>query len=138
MRKFIRHPASVPLEYQVNPKQQSSHQLRNISMGGLSFLSHHKLPKNSTIQIRIPSIDPPFVANGTVVWCIKEDDECYRVGVKFKDKKTAFRVRMVEQLCHIEGYRQYVYAHEGRKLTGEEAAIEWIQKFASRFPRFNQ
>jgi hypothetical protein len=41
---------------------------------------------------------------------------------------------MVEQLCHIEAYRRRVLQDEGRRLTDEEAAMEWIANYADRFP----
>ena len=56
------------------------------------------------------------------------------MGVKFTEEETAYAVRMVEQLCYIEHYRQNVLQSEGRELSGEEAALEWIEKFAGNFP----
>ena len=41
---------------------------------------------------------------------------------------------MVEQICHIEQYRREVLKKEGRRLSSEEAASEWIVKYASDFP----
>jgi hypothetical protein len=41
---------------------------------------------------------------------------------------------MVGQVCHIESYKKVVYQAEGRLLTAEEAAMEWIGKHASQFP----
>ena len=74
-----------------------------------------------------------FTAQGIVVWCSKRNN-LYVVGVKFMDSQTAFRVRMVEQICYIEGYRKKVFEAEGRQLSYEEAAIEWITKYAKSFP----
>ena len=44
---------------------------------------------------------------------------------------------MIEQICHIEHYRHEIEQVEGRKLNSEEAAREWIQRYASEFPVFN-
>jgi hypothetical protein len=41
---------------------------------------------------------------------------------------------MVEQICHIEDYRQSVCRVEGRQLSAEEAAVEWIAQYAAQFP----
>jgi hypothetical protein len=41
---------------------------------------------------------------------------------------------MVEQVCHIENYRKVVYQAEGLLLRAEEAAMEWISKYASQYP----
>jgi hypothetical protein len=57
------------------------------------------------------------------------------VGVRFEDRDTAISVRMVEQVCHIEQYKLQVRETEGRELTGEQAAMEWIEKHAHEFPR---
>ncbi|MBA1333327.1 pilus assembly protein PilZ, partial [Candidatus Endoriftia persephone str. Guaymas] len=40
-----------------------------------------------------------------------------------------------EQVCQIEQYKQQILEQDGRKLSGEEAAMEWIENFADRFPR---
>ena len=41
---------------------------------------------------------------------------------------------MIEQICHIEQYKADVLAKEGRQLDVEQAAREWIYKFADDFP----
>ncbi|MEW8063132.1 MAG: PilZ domain-containing protein, partial [Candidatus Thiodiazotropha endolucinida] len=74
-----------------------------------------------------------FHATGIVVWCHKERDN-YLVGIKFSEEETAYAVRMVEQLCYIEHYKQSIKQSQGRDLTGEEAALEWIDKYAGDFP----
>jgi hypothetical protein len=134
MRKFIRHPANVPIEFKVNPfHTHQSPTLHNISIGGLSFQSNHYIPKNTTIQLCIPTVEPPFQATAVVVWCNRRESD-YLIGVKFIDQQTAFRIRMIEQICHIEGYRKYLSRQKGIKVSGEEAANEWIAKFAKDFP----
>ncbi len=42
---------------------------------------------------------------------------------------------MIEQVCYIEQYRKEVLKKEGRKLSGEEAAMEWVEKYAKDSPR---
>jgi len=41
---------------------------------------------------------------------------------------------MVEQVCSIESYQKKIYETEGRRLTTEQAAMEWIAKYAAQFP----
>lgn len=57
------------------------------------------------------------------------------MGIKFTQSIDVFRIRMVEQVCHIEQYKEDVKAREGRCLTGTQAALEWIQRYASKFPK---
>jgi hypothetical protein len=133
-RTFIRHTAGVPLEVTCVPGSPASTlQSVNVSTGGLSFVSdeHHAL--GAIIQVRIPTVDPPFEARARVVW-IKPEGDGYCVGVEFLDANDAFRSRMVEQVCAIEQYRGEVRENEGRELTPHEAAAEWIGRFAGRFP----
>ena len=58
----------------------------------------------------------------------------YQVGVEFDEHTTKFALRMVEQVCHIEQYRKEVLETEGRYLSHEKAAVEWIARYASKFP----
>jgi Tfp pilus assembly protein PilZ len=134
MRLFIRHPSDVPIDYQLGGHADTSReQLTNYSEGGLCFQARHHISPGTEIHFAIPITPPHFHATGVVVWCRKEEDE-YFVGVKFTEEETAYAVRMVEQLCYIEHYRQTVETNEGRQLSGEEAALEWIEKYAENFP----
>jgi hypothetical protein len=44
---------------------------------------------------------------------------------------------MVEQICHIEHYKREVAEREGRELSGQQAAKEWIAKYAASFPQWS-
>lgn len=137
MRRYIRHPAGVPIRFSVeNTEEQDTYRafaLRDVSEGGLSLDSENPVAIGSNITIEIPIESPPFQARGIVAWCRPEGDH-YAIGVQFDDYVTRFSVRMVEQVCHIEHYRADVREVEGRQLTSEEAAKEWIDRFASEFP----
>jgi c-di-GMP-binding flagellar brake protein YcgR len=133
-RRFIRHTADVPIEVRAVPGSTAVvQQGTNISEGGLAFVSDACLDAEGTIELRIPEVDPPFEAHARVVWC-RPEGERYLVGVQFLDATDAFRARMVEQVCTIEKYRKDVREQEGRELDTQEAAAEWIQKYAGRFP----
>ena len=134
MRSFIRHPTDIPFEYslgEIAPIKKEN--LSNISHGGLSFQSKSCFDVGSSIFIRIPLRNPPFEAEGTIVWC-KKNGVQYDIGVEFIDQHTEHAVRMVEQVAYIEHYKREVHDKEGRSLSGEEAAFEWINKYASNFP----
>lgn len=133
-RRFIRHTADVPIEVRtVSATSPRPHTGRDVSEGGLSFRSDEALPVGSLIEIRIPTVDPPFVAQARVVWVRSEAGQ-HCIGAEFLDAAAAFRVRMVEQICAIEQFRGRLREEEGRELTREEAAREWIRRYAGRFP----
>ncbi len=133
-REFIRHPANVPLEVQPQGlRQQLSLQLNNVSEGGLSFESPVEFYQGALVKIKIRAVKPVFRVHAVVQWCRKKLDH-FELGVRFLDSDDAFRVRMVEQVCHIEAYRKQVEARQGRRLSKNQASIEWIAKHGPEFP----
>jgi hypothetical protein len=135
-RKYIRHPSSVPIHFHVI---ESGHiaevsAARNVSRGGLSFQSDVPLPKGTRLNIEIPIDRPPFEARAVVVWS-QIDDAYFTIGVEFEDESLVHSVRMVEQVCYIEHYRKFVAETEGRLLSSEDAAQEWVSLYAADFPR---
>lgn len=134
MRQFIRHPTDIPITYSWGDSpSRGRQQLKNINQGGLCFSTRLSVRSGASIRIVISLCKPPFQAEGEVVWC-RRTNKHYEVGVKFHDAGTQFAVRMVEQICHIEHYKNEVLRREGRWLSGEQAAIEWIGKYAADFP----
>ena len=125
----------MPLDFQAISSDISySENLHNVSAGGLCFNSAVSLDKGTSLKVNIPNLRNTFEENCTVMWC-KNNNENFQVGVQFKDEQTVFRMRMVEQVCHIEDYRQEVFLTERRELSAEDASQEWIEKYANRFPR---
>ncbi len=45
----------------------------------------------------------------------------------------AFKARMEAQCYQVEQYRLAVACDEGRRLTADEAAFEWIGRYAETF-----
>jgi hypothetical protein len=132
-RRFIRHPTDIPIHVEADEAASVRRDLANVSQGGLCFHSRAGLPIGAVVRLEIPVDKPPFTAQAIVVWCqgAKGDQQ---IGVRFLDEQTAFAARMVEQVCHIQEYRRRVLADEGRDLSGEQAATEWIARFAGDFP----
>ena len=153
VREFIRHTVDVPLEFRA-VDSDDHHELgpvpedvslvpagvaseghsKNVGFGGLAFESNFCPAVGQLIELRIPTVDPPFIAKARVAWCRPGPDGGYLIGATFLDASDAFRSRMVQQVCSIENYRREVRAKEGRDLTTQEASAEWIEKFAGRFP----
>ncbi|HHH47275.1 MAG TPA: PilZ domain-containing protein [Gammaproteobacteria bacterium] len=134
MRNYIRHPSDIPIDFQPEELAEAhSERLKNVSQGGLAFYSSTPLSPGCLIRVKIPLVKPVFQAVGRVTWCHARDGH-FEIGIEFLDQDDAFRARMVEQLCHIEHYRQQVLAEQGRQLSSEQAAAEWIQRFAPDFP----
>ena len=134
MRQYIRHPTDLPIEYDIEeivaPKKQN---LNDVSRGGLSFRTDIYIETGSVIKIRFPIREPVYEAEGIVVWCRKNKDH-YQVGVQFSNVNAEYHIRMIEQIYYIEEYKKEILEKEGRTLSGKEAAVEWISKYAKNFP----
>lgn len=145
MRQFIRHPSDIPIQFvlgdnglsDASPSTGSSvkkrERLKDVSRGGLCFSADCPVRRGTPIHIEIPIQQPPYRAQGMVAWCRPEGDH-YAVGVQFSEPSTRYSVRMVEQVCHIEHYRAMVRENEGRELSSQQAAEEWVDKYAAEFP----
>jgi hypothetical protein len=133
-RKFIRHPSDIPIE--ITPSHLAESEIKpltNLSHGGLSFVADDNHRVGTILRICIPFSRPTFQTSGRVAWSRQENGH-YIVGVEFLDKDDVFRMRMVEQVCYIEHYRKEVKVNEGRDLSSEQAAREWIERSAEDFP----
>ena len=136
IRKFIRHPANVPIEVRLDWVAEDYHPdtgLNNVGVGGLSFRSPRGLPVGQQVQIRFPWLEDARPLSGKVVWNRKQD-EAFEIGVEFADRDQRYRLRMIEQVCHIQHFRNEVKERQGRDLTMEQAAEEWITQYAFDFP----
>ena len=138
MRKFVRHPSSIPVELSISraPCGGLPH-LRNICNGGFACAVSEPIAVGSAVQLRIPLIWPDYRGCGIVVWCndaqaMRDAAPLYEVGIEF-GAQDVFKTKMVEQLCQIEQYRQQILAEEGRVLDSETAAQEWIERYAKEF-----
>lgn len=133
MRRFIRHPADVPIEIRPDAGPGAgAPRLSNVCKGGLCCTTDDPLDEGARVNVRIALVDPPFEARTQVVWCRPRQDR-FEIGLCFLDPEDRFRARMVEQLCQIDHYRRRVRQSEGRDLAPEDAAQEWIAKYARGF-----
>jgi len=141
VRSFIRHPIDVPVSLsfpEVFPCCEEGvgsllSQVRDISMGGISLRIHQFLPPHSIIKVAIHLVKPNFETFAQVVWCVPKDGG-FELGLQFMHYQDEFAARMIEQVCHIEHYRKQVLHQEGRRLSAEAAAEEWISQYAGNFP----
>jgi hypothetical protein len=134
VRVYVRHPSEFPVELRAPDHGETQHErLRDVSTGGLCCRSRVPFHEGEPVLVRIPIGGPGFEAEGRVAWC-RSHEEGYRIGIAFVAETEAFRARMVEQICHIERYHRQ-QLEEGRVVTEEDAAVEWIAKYAGHFPR---
>ena len=139
IRRHIRHVTGIPIE--VNLEYHKSYKaeddtITNVSLGGLCFIADDRLDINEPIQVRFPVLNRETLLDGKVVWCNKID-KGYEVGLEFDDPDEVERLKMIEQVRHIEQFREEVESREGRRLSGEQAAREWVSRYAGEFSALN-
>ena len=134
MTRYDRHPVDILIEVTAEGQMTPAiHNTINFSTGGLAFRCDREFEVSTTLAIRVPFITPAFEVEARVAWCTPRHGR-FETGAEFLNKDDAFMTRMVEQVCSIESYKKEVYQNEGRILSPDEAAKEWISKFAADFP----
>ncbi|MEH6473221.1 MAG: hypothetical protein V7752_18440 [Halopseudomonas sp.] len=116
----------IPL---ITPLPTSSHPPKPCT--ALSCLWPSAFQLGQPIRLRIPGITREVAAETQVIDCTPSDHG-YQLTLAFTDNEQAFRFRMVEQLCHIHHYHKQLQ-HQGRRLSLNDAAGEWIGHFADNF-----
>lgn len=137
MRSYIRHPTSIPIQICASDNDDSYVRVRNLSAGGLCFITDQPVKVGEVIEFDIPVAKLDYHGRGVIVWRREQAEKKYEVGVRFTSDDEYFRTRMVEQVCQIEDYRQRL-ALKGRRLSSEEAALEWIERYSANFDKAAQ
>lgn len=107
-RQFIRHPADVPLNItRIESDDEERHSsLRDISFGGLSFVTSDFFESGDYVTVSFPLVDEAVEIKGQIVWSEMISDrfpQKIQYGLRFLDKATLERVRVIEDICLKHG-----------------------------------
>jgi hypothetical protein len=134
-RKFISHPVEFPIRYR---RAECAHSAGNTLLEnpfvGLSFRGDEAVDCGNILDVTISVECEDHRFQGQVVW-IRDLDKCYELGLCFVYEDDAFRVRNLEQICHIEIYRRMLCEINGGAVDIDVAAREWIERFSAQFPK---
>ena len=132
---FIHHPSGFPLECRrlwIREWFQRGNGAGRLP--GLMFHSERYLPPGALVEISIPLREELEIFRGRVV-LVRHNGKHYEIGLRLCDRNDAGRVRIIEQICHIETYlTQKKFVDGPYNLNRERAAEEWISRFASSVP----
>ena len=131
---FIQHPDAVQTRLCVT----SDHATLGMDLvahghGGVCVPSTLGYQPGTPLQVRVSLEGRELRYHGLVMWR-RSRRQAFELGLGFATDDAAFRARMIEQLCHIEAYRQRALA-AGRALEFERAAEEWIARYSEEFPQ---
>jgi len=107
--------------------------VNDISFAGLAFEFHRPISIGFNVAVRVPILVEHIDLSGRVVRC-EPKGEGWIIAMEYQGREDVFRMRMVQQICHIEAYRARLLALEGREISSELAVAEWIAAHASAFP----
>lgn len=135
VQSFIQHPTEVPVKLVISDDKFPLTCINNSTSTGVYIHTPISYSQNSCVEVEINVQSPAFFAKGYVCSCEPLAGGIgFQIGVRFDCPETAFAVRMIEQICYIEQYRQQVNLTEGRVLSSDTAALEWISQHAANFP----
>lgn len=135
-RHFIRHPFHLPIRVRRTPAAARASETRtfNVSEGGLAFVWSRRLQHGASLLILIPVRTKIFELAASVVYSRKiPRKQAYLTGVCFHDASTAFRAKLAEETLEIIDYQRRICVREGRQVSEEEAAAEWVRRYAASF-----
>lgn len=127
----IHHPGEFPIE--LNPRNTLPSEAEHLPELKLVCQSKTPFSSGSFISIQLPEVCDDIEVPGIVDWC-NNTDNGYELGIKFSDQDSMMRIRMLEQVCFIKRYRASVLSLEGRDISDQDAALEWIAKYSRLFP----
>ncbi len=126
----IHHPEEFPIELDSYPPEASQSTASSLQLMCSSNTPYHFGDK---VRIKIPDIAEHLEVYGVVNSCISAA-QGYDISISFCDDDARMRIRMLEQLCYIQRYRRHILQSEGRSLNDQDAALEWIGRYADLFP----
>ena len=146
-RTAVRHAAELPVRYRVLGSEKrsagslsltvSSERTKDISDGGLLFLSSQLFKVGTFLELKIPMGDRIFTLEGRVVHSHPDlESQLFRTGIQFSNSDGVFKIKMAEQIHQIDEYRKRLSIREGRSISSEEAAQRWIEEHSERFAEF--
>ena len=136
-RKFYRHPINVPIRIHPHDRSIIHSESLDISLGGLCFICDEKLRTHESISLTIPVKDRLFEINAKVVYARQDKSSGrFKVGICFSDTPNALKAKLAEESLEIIEYQKSMSKLLGRDVNEEEAAREWIKKYADKFPNF--
>ena len=131
---FIKHPERFPVNVKrLRLWERLKTNLADSSNIGFSFTNKKRQKPADIIEVSIQSNNEISTFLGKVVLVI-ENDAGFEIGMMLLNEEDGPRLRIVEQICHIELYLSDKRYKEGPFLSREKLTEEWINRFASGFP----
>ena len=146
-RSVVRHAIELPIRYRVlSERRQMSgtrsqltnpQKTKNISDSGLLFLATEYFKVGTLLELSLPVKEKVLTIEGCVVHASQDSESgLFRTGIHFPKIDSVFKVKLAEQVYQIDQFRKSLSRQEGRLVSEEEAAHQWIEEHSSDFAEF--
>lgn len=132
-KRFIRHPRGFPARFRRAWRAPVELGRPRGDRLGLLLSTRRYVRPGTPLAVSIEAAGEQHGFEAEVV-LMRQRGSRFEMGLWMGDEDESYRLRMVEQVCHIEAYRRRVEREEGRSLSSETAALEWIERYAGSFP----
>jgi hypothetical protein len=137
IRRHVRHVTGLPVDITLDYSSQTDEDtnddtITNVSLGGMSFISDGPFDIDQRVRVRFPILNDKVTLNCRVIWC-ESTRRGYKIGIEFDKDDEVLRLRLIDQISEIEDYRQRKESIGGRPLSSEQAAREWVKRYAGDF-----
>lgn len=104
--------------------------IQNVSLGGIACFSDEPIGTGERVAVNMTIGGQDLLLHGTVVWC-RASGGRFELGLRFAEDARESRERLCRDLEEIERYRHEVLLLEGRQLSSDAAALEWMDARAA-------
>ncbi len=133
---FINHPSGSPIRFTPvdDCKNRNSDDLSTDPYFGLIFHSDVYIKPGQLLEVTINLPDTMEIFIGRVV-LVRQCIDHYEIGFCLSGSEAASRLRIVEQICHIETYmRQKKFTDGPYSCNRDRLTREWIAAYAAKVP----
>jgi len=130
--KYLQHPKAISLNVVACEAQTPAFEASESMPIGLILHSQTPFSAGDMVQISHPKLCPETHVEAQVIWC-RHQPSSYQLAIHFRTEEDLYRVRLLEQLCHIKLY-QVEKQRSGEPICFDTAAQEWIEQYAAHFP----
>ncbi|MHC8441617.1 MAG: hypothetical protein ACYYK0_05460 [Candidatus Eutrophobiaceae bacterium] len=138
---FIRHSPHFPIilrELRWSEKRSLRSSAVAKSTSGVVVQYHKRIPLGTLLEVTLPELPSATHCEQESFNCqvslIRHLEHGYELGLCPLSKMIGHRLRVVEQICHIESWLRSRQRSDGPYVSRESLTAEWVGKYAKEFP----
>lgn len=129
-REFYRHPLHLPIQMSMGENSITLNaDVKDISLGGLSFLTPMEIPKGNKVTVRIVFRERVYLLKTLVTYSREtEQPGIYQNGVQFSCSPLAFRALLTHLFFEIYEHHRFLRQSVDPEISEEAASDQWLRE----------